>query len=69
MNNRYRTPMGLAWFVSSGLGGNTFGTFERKHTGALKRVKSPTMPMVSSFEEAQRNLDAWAAKHGLEKHE
>lgn len=53
-------------FVSTGLGGDTFGSFRRSPTGGLHRVKSPAMPMVATREEAQANLDAWAKKKGLQ---
>ncbi|WP_114679319.1 helix-turn-helix domain-containing protein, partial [Desulfotruncus alcoholivorax] len=52
-------------FVSRGLG-SEYGTFWRSSTGGLHRIKSPAMPMVESREEAQSNLDQWAAKKGLQ---
>ncbi|WP_034631182.1 helix-turn-helix domain-containing protein [Desulfotruncus alcoholivorax] len=52
-------------FISKGLG-NEYGTFWRSPDGGLHRVKSPAMPMVESREEAQSNLNQWAAKKGLQ---
>jgi ParB family chromosome partitioning protein len=53
-------------FVSPGIGGKEFGTFKKTKSGAgIKRIVSKDLPMVSSREEAQRMLDAFAEKHGL----
>lgn len=52
-------------FVHVGLGGKTYGSFRRRHTNSLQRIKSPDMPMVDSREVAQQNLDFWAEKKGL----
>jgi hypothetical protein len=53
-------------FVNAGLDSDTFGTFRRKPTGSLKRVVSKDMPKVVDRNEAQDNLDRWAAKHKLD---
>ena len=62
---RYLDERGREIFVSTGLG-SEYGTFWCSEKGGLHRVKSPAMPMMSSQEEAQANLDAWAAKKGLQ---
>lgn len=64
---RYLDENGREIFVSAGIGGEEYGTFWRSHTGGLHRVKSPAMPMVSSRNEAQKNLDAWAEGKGLQQ--
>lgn len=63
---RYLHENGRELFVSNGLG-SEYGTFWRSEKGGLHRVKSPDMPMVATREEAQANLDAWAAKKGLQQ--
>ena len=63
---RYLDDQGRVLFVSGGLSRDKFGTFWRSPSGGLHRVKSPAMPMVPSKEEAQQNLDDWAAKKGLQ---
>ena len=62
---KYLDKKGNEIFVSTGLG-SEYGTFRKSKNGGLHRAKSPSMPMVSSREEAQENLDAWARKNGLE---
>jgi len=66
----YQDKNGHVIFVSAGLwsesGGEEYGTFWRSEAGGLHRVKSQAMPMTPSREEAQRNLDAWADKNGLQ---
>lgn len=52
-------------FVEAGLGGKEYGSFRRRASGSLERVKSSKMPMVESRDEAQRNLDKWAQAHKL----
>ena len=63
----YLQEDGTEVFVSSGLGGDTYGTFTRRASGSLKRVCSKHMPMVETRDEAQRNLDAWARRAKLER--
>jgi len=60
----YLDEKGQEIFVSTGLG-DEYGSFRRSPSGGLHRVKSPAMPLVATQEEAQVNLDAWAAKKGL----
>ncbi|MTI82608.1 MAG: ParB/RepB/Spo0J family partition protein [Firmicutes bacterium] len=62
----YLDENGQEIFISSGLGQDIFGTFRRKSSGALQRVKSPAMPMVDTREEAEKNLQIWAEQKGLQ---
>lgn len=44
-----------------------WGVFRRKRPGAgMHRVKSPALPMVDTWQEAQANLDAYAERKGWE---
>ncbi|MBV4415120.1 hypothetical protein KM792_13755 [Clostridium tyrobutyricum] len=61
----YLDKKGNEIFVSTGLG-SQYGTFRKSKNGGLHRVKSPAMPMISSKDEAQKNLDLWAEKNSLE---
>jgi hypothetical protein len=55
-------------FVSAGLGGKEFGTFRKSNGGSgLKRIVSKKLPMVADRNEAQRNLDKFAADNRLEE--
>ena len=58
--------IGAELFVSQGIN-DKWGTFYRKASGSLRRACSPMMPMIATEEEAQANLDAYAAKCGLEE--
>lgn len=62
---KYLDKKGKEIFVSEGLGMKEYGSFRKSKSGGLHRVKSPMMPMVSSGEEAQENVDLWAEKNGL----
>ncbi|APM41363.1 hypothetical protein [Clostridium kluyveri] len=62
---KYIDKKGKEVFVSQGLGMKEYGSFRKSKAGGLHRVKSPMMPMASSREEAQKNLDLWARKNGL----
>jgi len=64
--SRYLDKNGRVIFVSTGLGGSEFGTFWESPAGGKHRVKTQAMPMTTSREEAQRNLDAWVEKNGLQ---
>jgi|GEM_PF-1591779 len=64
-NNSYLHESGREIFVTKGLGCE-YGTFWRSPTGGLHRVKSPAMPMAATREEAQKNLNEWAKKKGLQ---
>ncbi|MCL4440447.1 MAG: hypothetical protein M1609_07630 [Firmicutes bacterium] len=67
---RYLDKNGKVIFVSDGLWSSgdekEYGTFWESVSGGHHRVKTQAMPMVASQEEAQRNLDAWAEKNGLQ---
>lgn len=67
---RYLDKNGRIIFVDHGLwsksGETEYGTFWQSASGGHHRVKTQAMPMVTSREEAQRNLDAWAEKNGLQ---
>lgn len=60
----YLDKKGNEIFASAGLG-SEYGTFRKSKNNGLHRVKSPAMPMVSSREAAQKNLDLWAKKNRL----
>jgi len=53
-------------FVARGLGG-LYITAYRVPSGAIRRLKSPMMPATPDPDEAQANLDRWAAAAGLER--
>jgi len=56
-----------ALFVHSGIsGGRTWSTYYRSRTGSLKRLK--TMPVRETREEAERDLEAYAKFHRLERY-
>lgn len=50
--------------VAAGLGGSTWGSFRRQPSGALRRVKSASLPMRSSREEAEADLVAYVGAKG-----
>jgi ParB/RepB/Spo0J family partition protein len=53
-------------FVSSGLGGEQFGTFRVSDGGSgIKRIVAKSMPMVFNQEEAQENLNNFASSKNL----
>lgn len=53
-------------FVSAGLEGKEYGTFRVSDGGSgIKRIVSKKMPMTADRNEAQRNLDTFAADNGL----
>jgi hypothetical protein len=57
---------GKILFVADGISaGKNFGTFFRKPTGNLKRVRSPHLPMRANRAEAQDDLDRYAIDHKL----
>ena len=61
----YIDKRGRELFVGSCSGyATTFGTFWRSKSGGMHRVVSKFMP-ITTKEEAQSNLDAWAIKNGL----
>jgi hypothetical protein len=53
-------------FVSKGIGGDLYGTFKKtKSGGGIRRIVTTKMPMVSSEQEAQENLDSFAESRNL----
>ena len=65
---RYKQEDGTILFVSDGISnGDLWGTFYRKANGSLKRVTSASLPMVSSRDQAQTDLDKWATRKKLPK--
>jgi ParB/RepB/Spo0J family partition protein len=53
-------------FISAGLGGSEYGTFRVSDGGSgIKRIVAKSMPMVKDKDEAQRNLEAFAAEKFL----
>ena len=70
----YADATGRWLFVSDGIsGGRQWGAFYRRSTdktsenncGSLCRVKSPRLPMRSTWAEAQADLDAYAKAEKL----
>ena len=59
----YIDDNGAVIIVSCGIGdGKEFGTFRRKKSGSLQRIK--TMPMIASFPWAMSDLHVYAKKKG-----
>ncbi len=57
--------MSEQFIVSDGISsGQTWGTYRRKPSGALQRVVSKALPLRSTREEAQADLDAWLRAKG-----
>lgn len=52
----YKDNKGRIVFLSQGIGHIKWGTFYRKPSGALARVKSPFLPMRSTREQAALDL-------------
>lgn len=63
---RYKLPDGRILFASAGLGQDVFMTCTRRKSGGLQRYKSKSLPLRSTLEEAQADLDAYAKAHNLE---
>ncbi len=51
---------GRVIFVHEGLGGTSWGSFRRRASGSLQRVKSPKLPMRCTQDLAQRDLGRYA---------
>ena len=63
MATGYRDAQGRLLFVSDGIsGGEAWGTFYRKPSGALKRYRG--LEMRDEHEEAERDLDTYARLRG-----
>lgn len=54
-------------YARAGIGQDTFMSFNFKHTGNGKRIKSNALPIRCNLSEAQKDLDDWAEKKGLNK--
>jgi hypothetical protein len=65
----YSDKKGRLLFVGSGLGGDNYGTMYKKSgkwaAPGKHRVKSPALPMRTTKEEAERDLDWYAIEHNL----
>jgi len=60
-DNSYRDMKSRIIFVSDGISdGRHWGTFHRKPSGALARIKSKFLPMRDIREDAQADLDRYA---------
>jgi len=56
-------------FVSDGISGGTcWCTYWRKPNGSLARLKTPRLPLRSTWAGAQADLDEYACKHKLREH-
>jgi UDP-3-O-acyl-N-acetylglucosamine deacetylase len=60
VTRRYLDKRGDLLYVGTGIGGDSFMTMRGGH-----RVKSPALPLRKSFVAAQKDLNAYAASHGL----
>ena len=66
----YIDDMGRTVLVSSGIsGGKWWMACRVKKSGALQRIKSKKLPERETREEAQADLDAYAAQMGWKKRE
>lgn len=64
--SRCYASQGRILFVHDGISdGRTFATFWRPRPWTLRRFKSPHLPLRKTREEAQADLDRYAAEHGL----
>ncbi len=48
--------------LSQGIGAAKWGTFHRKPSGSLARIKSPALPMRLTREEAEQDLHGQAKR-------
>ena len=62
---RYHYKVGKIIETGPGLGERYFFTRWQTESGGYHRVNSPDLPVRKTLEEAQADLDAWAAKKGL----
>ena len=58
----YLNEYGLKTYISTGLTKNNWITVKEKKNGSLQRICSINLPIRYTPEEAQRDLDAFAAK-------
>lgn len=65
MIQRYCDDYGALVFVSTGIGKTDWMTVRQKHPQAgTHRICSPSLPLRSSREDAQKDLDAYALRKG-----
>lgn len=63
---RYRDPLGRELFVADGISrGSLWSTYHRSESGTLHRLKSKNLPERTDREQAQADLDRYAAKSRL----
>lgn len=63
---KYKDQEGIELFISSGISkGDAWGTFYKKPSGTLKRVKSKYLPMCLFKQDAQADLDRYAIRKEL----
>jgi hypothetical protein len=68
-NTKYRDQQGRIVYVTCGIGSGDqyphWGSFRRKANGiSIQRVKTKFLPMRDTPEDAQADLDAYAARKG-----
>ena len=62
--NVWRDENGIAVFVDHEIGGGNFMSFRRGKSGGLHRVKTKSLPLQKTFDEAQADLNLYAEKKG-----
>lgn len=74
MNTKTYTADGRIYYVGQGLGQNVpgaqwFSLWQKSDgKGGTHRLKSPSLPLRDTQEEAQADLDAYAEKKGWQVH-
>jgi hypothetical protein len=63
---QYKLPDGRILFASAGLGQDVFMACTRRESVGLQRYKSKSLPLRSTLQEAQADLDAYAKANNLE---
>jgi hypothetical protein len=66
LGTSYKDGKGKVLFVHHGLGGDSWGTYWRGKSRGTHRVVTKNLPIRKSQAEAQKDLDAYAKKHGFE---
>ena len=62
----YTTASGRIYEINEGLSrGKTWGTYERKPNGALRRIVSPRLPLRATREEALEDFWVWIGQRSL----
>lgn len=68
MTRKYQDTHGRIMFVASGISrGDTYATYYTKATGAMKRHVSRHLPLRSTRDGAQADLDAHAQRKGWQE--